>query len=807
MFIGRQQELALLDGALKPGACVALVGASGMGKSEIARAAIAGRKAVWVDCGGMSEEELAFRIAAAEGLETESSVAQALEDVEVLVLDDWTPELPVGEIRRHFNGAILVTSPVAPADISSLPVPPFAASEAVALFDAAANGVRLGAAAECDAGAVHEIIERVDGHPLGIVLAARHAAAVGAAEVARLMRAGAELTDAQRSPRQRSMALALDFSWERLSERNQTVLFLAARFERPVRVVTLAELAGLELNDVLDALRELTQCGAMRPGPFPRPVRLWGALALRRFAGTDAAKLADTLFDRAVDAARVSSEQHAVGPIDDIPSIWEAALVGHEARDREELGLIVDALLKWSHRFAPRRYLASNYLEDVAVWSASADALLRRVSFCRGNPEQHLAAIGAAQAVVVESSDHATVHFELAMGAAIRGDVTAALQHLHDTRQWEESFSALLLEAALRMFRDEHDEAARLLARLEQRETPSPAHAAVVAFHQIWTLPPGSRLERARAVVASLADAIPRVQALTHRCLADVLERDHGQYDEAQALREQMMALARRIDHARLVQDMHCELAWGAFCAGDIGGARTMVDVDHALLTAEARLRHACVLAMLACLDGDVAAARSALGDANRRVPHVPSVLGVFNIIDAAIALQCGEPLPNAPHAPSMQAAFTAGKLGHREQLDLYNDLRELRADPDWSARFACRWIEAHRSPFLERLAALDHRSERVVTLSDCTGCRVDGAWHHVPETSAAMLRLLATGRQVTFEEFKDAAWPGEVVPWDSLVNRINVRISKLRGLGLKAVLRKTSDGFVLDCSIYVEPA
>lgn len=814
MFIGRQHELELLERALKPGASVAVVGASGMGKSELARRYARGRAAVWVDCGGMAEDELAHRIAA-QSQAPELAVEAALAGVELLVLDDWTPEIPVSEIRQQFAGAILVTSPLAPPGMASLPVPPFAvppradlcSSEAFAAFAAAADGVRLGAAAECDPTAVHEIIERVGGHPLGIVLAARHAAAVGAAEVARLMQHGTDLTDAQRSPRQRSMALALDFSWDRLSPRNQTMLYLASRFDRPVRVETLAELAELTVQEALEAIGELTQCGAVLPGPFPRAIRVWRDIARRRFAADPAAaRHEEAIFARAVASARSSAAESTVGPIDDLPSLWEAALAQYSGRDREAVGVIASSLLRWSHRFAPGRYAPTNYLEDVAIWSGDADLLLRRVAFCRGDAVAHRAAIDAARPVVQRPTDHATLCFELAMAASLRGDVDEALAQLAEARQWEESYAALLLEASLRMFREEHEEAGRLLDRLERLETPSPAHAAVAMFHRIWSRPAGQRVELARAAAAKFSDSMPRVRALVLRCVADVLERDEGLHAEARALREQVLALARSIDHQKLADDMRCELAWGAFCAGDLAGGRVALELDPAQLAAEARLRHTCLSAMFACLDGDTALARSAVGRANRRVPHTPSVLGVFEVIDAAIALQEGRTPAAGPWVADMSVALDAAKLSHREQIDVFAALDGLRAATDWSARFALRWIETHGSPFLRRLAALDGRVERVVALADCSAIRVDGVWHHVPETTAAMLAVLATGETATFEALKEAAWPGEVMTWDSLVNRVNVRVSALRGMGLKAVLRKVSNGFVLDCPVYVEP-
>lgn len=813
MFIGRQRELALLESALKPGASVALVGASGMGKSELARAFVADRDASWVECTGITEDELTFRIAAGQG---DGTWQDALAGVEVLVLDDWSPELPFDEIRQEFEGAILLTAPVAPPEMTSLPLPPFTiptleelgASEALALFEDAANGVRLGAADECDATAVVEIIEHVGGHPLGIVLAGRHAASVGATEVARLMRSGTELTDEQRSPRQRSMSLALEFSWSRLGERNQTVLFLASRFDRPVRVVTLADLAGLDVNTVLQAIRELTQCGALQAGPFPQPVRLWRDTALQRFSEDrpEAAQLTAMIFDRAVASARAALETSSVGPIDDTPSIWEAALVAYDQRDRDEVGAVTSALLRWSHRFAPRRYQRSNYLGDVAKWSGNADALVLRVAFFRGrDPEGHLQAIEDARAVATDPTDRATLHFELAMAAAIRADVDAALAHLRDARECEENYAAMLLEIALQMFTGARDEAAALLASISEKEPPSPGHLVIAEYHRTWLLPGPQRLEHARSLVDTFHDAPPRIRARTLRSLADVLEREHGRHDEARLQRMETLELARSIDHARLAEDMRCELAWGAFCAGDFVVARQMLEVDRDRITAEAKLRHTAVVAMLSCLDDDPEAAEITMKAPDRQMPHVPSVLDVLGVVDAAVALQRDEPVNAAPHVDAMRAAYEAGAQSHRDQIDVFNRLRTLREQHDWSARFASHWIAGHASPFLQRLTTLDARPERVVVLADGSALRVDGDWHHVPGTSAAMLQLLATGAPVTFEQFKEAAWPGEVATWDAVVNRINVRVSKLRGLGLKPLLRKTADGFVLDGPIFVE--
>ena len=91
MIVGREREQKLLAKGLKPGACIALVGASGVGKSELAREVVRARRSVWVDCFGLTSDELAFRIADQKDAAPETPLAEVLTDVDVLVLAPRPP--------------------------------------------------------------------------------------------------------------------------------------------------------------------------------------------------------------------------------------------------------------------------------------------------------------------------------------------------------------------------------------------------------------------------------------------------------------------------------------------------------------------------------------------------------------------------------------------------------------------------------------------------------------------------------------------------------------------------------------------
>ncbi|HVK70976.1 MAG TPA: helix-turn-helix domain-containing protein, partial [Polyangium sp.] len=59
--------------------------------------------------------------------------------------------------------------------------------------------------------------------------------------------------------------------------------------------------------------------------------------------------------------------------------------------------------------------------------------------------------------------------------------------------------------------------------------------------------------------------------------------------------------------------------------------------------------------------------------------------------------------------------------------------------------------------------------------------------------------RIGAPGRALSIAELFEAGWPGERIPPKAAANRVYVTLTKLRKLGLGALLQSRDDGFLLD--------
>lgn len=113
------------------------------------------------------------------------------------------------------------------------------------------------------------------------------------------------------------------------------------------------------------------------------------------------------------------------------------------------------------------------------------------------------------------------------------------------------------------------------------------------------------------------------------------------------------------------------------------------------------------------------------------------------------------------------------------------------------------------------------HRCPACVERPDALVVEETGGWFRLPtgerftiETRAPLRRVLlrlvqkrvaAPGAPVTLNELLDAGWPGEKPLPQAGANRVYVALSSLRSLGLKAFIRRTGEGWLLDKSLRVE--
>jgi predicted ATPase len=301
-LLGREQALDEVTGVLgQPGVrLMTLTGPGGVGKTRLAVAAgerLRGRfgaGTVFVPLETVTDPELALAAigrAAGAGLTGTSAPVEALAETFgdgawLLILDNLEQVVGVaphlGELLARCPGlAIVATSRTALGLRAEreYPVPPLAASPAVALFVDRARAVRPGfVVTEANAAAVAEICRRLEGLPLAIELAAARTRLLDPPVLLDRLAASLDAvgTGAVDLPeRQRTLRATVDWSVDLLTGAERSLLEVAAVFtdgwtiEAASAVAALAEDQALELSEAL-ARHSLVSIDSTELGPRPR---------------------------------------------------------------------------------------------------------------------------------------------------------------------------------------------------------------------------------------------------------------------------------------------------------------------------------------------------------------------------------------------------------------------------------------------------------------------------------------------------------------------------------------------------------
>ncbi len=311
--VGRAAEIApLIEQLVDPAqALITLTGESGGGKTRLALAAarilLERRPTAFIDgvwfvslddavAGGgpPDREALALRIGNAlqlaiqGGQKPSAQILAWLKDKDcLLILDDFERYLDTDAVdflvellplaaRLH----VLVTSRVAldlnsesVFRVSGLPVPDdpqaAAAADSVRLF--ADRAARAGGSFDLD-GQLPDVIaicRWVGGLPLGIKLAAAHAASLPCADILRALQTNLDLLASARRdipPRQRSMRAILEYTWARMDSDERTLLSQLAVFEGGFS----REAARAVLGEAAEALDRLARQALLLPASEQR---------------------------------------------------------------------------------------------------------------------------------------------------------------------------------------------------------------------------------------------------------------------------------------------------------------------------------------------------------------------------------------------------------------------------------------------------------------------------------------------------------------------------------------------------------
>ncbi|MFE5299871.1 BTAD domain-containing putative transcriptional regulator [Streptomyces sp. NPDC056632] len=265
-FVGRDDDIAALQGDLRTGRLVTLLGPGGAGKTRLSQEAAERVSAEWRDgvwlvelapvtdpeavteavlAGVGARETVLFGAGAEElrlGEEPAGRLVEHCADRNMLVLLDncehvvgATAELVEVLLARCPGVSVLATSrePLGVPGEVLRPLGPLPQETAVRLFGERGAAVRPGFDVAQDAEAAAEIVRRLDGLPLAIELAAARLRMLGVRQIAerlddrfRLLTSGARTV----LPRQQTLRAVVDWSWDLLDASERAVLRRLAVF-------------------------------------------------------------------------------------------------------------------------------------------------------------------------------------------------------------------------------------------------------------------------------------------------------------------------------------------------------------------------------------------------------------------------------------------------------------------------------------------------------------------------------------------------------------------------------------------------
>ena len=859
VFVGRQRELEVLDRSVKPGRLISVTGPSGVGKTTLVRAWAATRDDVrFIECRERDPVEVANELASRHDSSRLNAsdawilAAERLADdgAQVLVLDDISTAFGDLELlRAGWSGCVVTTGHhVVDGDaVASVPVRPLLVpdrtdlpkSDVYELFVETARTVDL--SFELDDGrsldALLRLAEHFEGYPLGLAIAARQAAVLTAPEVVRLVERGVPLTDPTRNGRHRSLDAAIGLSFRRLSRQGQARLFGMSLFRRSVRPETLARLIPEPVEVTLEGVRELMLAGMISRSPYPTPLERFGRFASIAFPAVEPEWARDIEGNIVEEAGRLAGEMFTTDPTQEAleygeaPSLWRWVFESPRVFDLEdaELGELLTVYARW--------------LELADAGDAETlqrfDALLDRTTLLEAwlavatlhrEPADRQRICESALDLVNTPQDEVRVRTRLAGAFAGQMDLYRAgleLRKAADRGELTTQAKIMRVQAEVPGAGDELEEwldDALDSLKEELRRLPGTSRAAV-RLHIM-----GMGLKRAdeSAWAEALDHALqcvrehgnPRWIAYAQLSAADVrigrgfdLERAIEQLEQATAYFDTIRDPGRAV-HARMVR-MHGLISLGR-AADAIDALDELAEARGTGTRAEELLQASELAARI--IAGEVERVRAIVGQLGEpdRADH-PIVNRVRAVADAVLAVadrrernrSWSIPYPDSP--PLDAALDVLARVASVRDEAITSAAIEVYEEVETSSVLECRgvaeatahwWMRRNAGGGLRRLLDLrDERSECVVA-RDAEAFRVAGRWVSLvdnPMAQRLVQTLIAADGPLDFDELGEVLYPDETLTFDSLQNRVNVAVSRLRKAGLRPFIDKRPAGFVLD--------
>lgn len=803
-FVGRERELAALRAALDATSLVTVVGAGGAGKTRLVREHLLRCDGVFCDASEASSvEALTIALSRALAVERVGELEAALREhgPTTIVIDNLEQLLPQAAsaidawLRAAPDATFLLTSRT-PTHLQGerlVEVAPLVPAAARALFTdralALAPEVRL------DDGLVDDIVERLDRLPLAIELAATQVRILEIGQIAAQLESKLDTFEA-RDPlqpmRHTTLRNTIAWSWRLLSERDRTAATQLSVFRGWFDLDAAAAVLDAPAMPIVHALRDHSLLTAEK-GRY----RLFEAVrdfARERLSSGDAAyERHDAYFEARSDPRNT----------DDLVDVHRRACAAPNPKRALRIVLTLEAVLLTR---GPASLLVR--LADEALAIAREEAPdVAAVHLARGHALADLGRFdesGAARQLALATARKTKDRLMEGRALASLGRHAWHRGALSDASRWTDE--------AIAIFRSLGEE--RLVA-----ETCS--HRANFRWLR-------GHVKEARRDYLEALDVLARhddrrAQALALGNLAS-LERDMGLADDARVHFDRCLAMLEELDDRFHRGTFQVNLAGLLLEAGDVQGARAALDAALALhREANNRRWDGVTIALLAQCDeaeGDALRARAgfvAATELARRFGH-PVMLALVLCWRARFAADAGD--LQVARASVEEAEKIFATVGETVVSDILvaarAHVRLGEGDQGGAQRLA---DELSRSAALERsgdlrmaVARLDARLARpgsgLVVTDDGRRFRIaDNPWQDISKRGAlrrildalATARSTAPGRTISREDLVAAGWPGERIHTEAAATRVYTAIATLRRLGLKSVLLRRDDGYLLD--------
>lgn len=818
-FFGRARELAALEELFEGGArLVTLFGPGGIGKTRLSRRfGTATRRfaGVWF-CdlsAARDERDVLFATARALGVSLPKSAdatatigrALAAKKNALVVVDNceqvvthasllvstWLDAAPEASFLATSRETLHVAGE---RTFEVLPLP--LASDAHALFVARARLVRPEWTSDRDASLVASLLEKLEGIPLAIELAAARMRVLDVRTLSeKVVSRLAMLSAGPRAAKDRhgSLRAALEWSWTTLEEWEARAFAQASVFEGGFSLDAAESVldVGAPALDALHALADKSLLRAYEPEGFPGELRYRMLETVRELAAEKLATSAD------VETTRTRHARHYLKT----GTSWEAETWHGGVESPRRLALDLENLLAVHRRARAAR---------------STDALQAAIALfpifaTRGPFDAFLALLDPAadELLLEDAPPDLRARYLIVRGRArqITGrradsgaDYAAALREARKTSDAVLTARALVyvgtserLEGRLADARDRFEAALHLFDESVQPRASAIVLSALGAIDLVT-----GELKRARNTLLRAIDTLAGLGDRSARAMVQIdfglVEQELGEIDAARTAFEDALAVHRDAGNRRFTAIALGYRAGLELESGDLDRALDLYDESLATIAGmgDTKLEavfgaaRAVVLAKRGAIDESTRAFDAA--EASATAQGEPRVIGTVAVHRGHLDLAHGD-----ARAAAERRAAAAGLLASSDDV-----------------RFALRLLDAALGA--SGSTALARSSEALAVAHDGSWFRAPGATERAELGKKAILKRILTelarrrvdspGAPVAREELVAVGWPGEKLSPDVAHNRLGVALSELRRAGLRDALLHDGGGHLLDPSV-----